>query len=271
MRRVLICAMVLCPLTLLGYGRAATGYEVAEVVDGATIAGKIAFVGTPPSPRVFDVQKDQEVCGKERTLSRVMVNEGFLKGAVIVLEGVAKGKPFAGQTFRESSENGGEFRHAGGSALSLEVRTKRCNFGPFTGVLAPNEPVRFLNQDPMRHTLHTFSVGGEKGGVLRTIHNRHLNPGRVLERTFEEGDLRKSRVVRFACNRHDFMQNWLYVVETPYFSVSDEKGEFAIDQVPPGRYELVAWHPMLGLKRKEVTIEAGGRIDLDFTFLREER
>ncbi len=268
MWKVVTVAMIWCCLAILGSGRAAMGYEVAKVANGATIAGKIVFAGTPPAPRVFDGQKDPEVCGKERTLTRVVVNEGFLKGAVIVLEGVAKGKPFARQNFRGELPGEGEFRHGGGSGLSLEVRTKGCNFGPFTGVLTPHDPVRFLNHDPMRHTLHTFAVGGEKGGVLRTLHNRHLNPDRVIERTFEEGDLRKSRVVRFACNRHDFMQNWLYVVETPYFSISDEKGQFAIDQVPPGRYQLVAWHPILGLRKKEVTVEEGGQVELNFTFSR---
>ena len=84
--------------------------------------------------------------------------------------------------------------------------------------------------------------------------------------TMSSGKLKDSRMVRFACNRHDFMENWLYVVKNPYFALTDEKGQFVIDNIPPGDYTLRAWHPMLGLQEQEVQVTPGKALDTDFGF-----
>jgi|GEM_PF-5458271 len=39
-----------------------------------------------------------------------------------------------------------------------------------------------------------------------------------------------------------------------------------IDQVPAGKYEFVAWQPILGMKEKEITVGAGGKVDVNFEF-----
>jgi len=32
------------------------------------------------------------------------------------------------------------------------------------------------------------------------------------------------------------------VARNPYFAITDERGHFAIEQVPPGAYTLIVWH-----------------------------
>jgi len=34
----------------------------------------------------------------------------------------------------------------------------------------------------------------------------------------------------------------MMVVPHPYYMVTDESGEFELDGVPPGHYQIVAWH-----------------------------
>lgn len=262
-------AAALLILAMLGNTSETAAYVVADVENGGTITGRVTFEGTVPAPKRFEVEKDPDVCGRERSLIEVAAANGFLQGAVVVLEGVEKGKPFSTEGHRGSPPGEGAFQYSGGDRLSLEVHTKRCNFGPFTGVLAADEPVRFLNHDPMKHVLHSFSAFGEKGLILRTIHNRDIHPETPIERTFRATRLKTSRVVRITCNRHDFMQNWLYVVRTPYFSMTDHDGRFTIDEVPPGRYELIAWHPALGLKRQAVSVTAAGQVEASFGFSEE--
>ncbi len=266
MCRALMVAMALVPLSIFWSDAVGSAYDVAEVTHGASISGRITFQGTPPAPKVFEVEKDQDLCGSMRAMVEVDVRDGFLKGAVIVLEGVEKGKPFAARASRGQSPGEGEFRYAPGDELALEIRTKQCNFGPFTGVLAPDAPLRILNEDPIKHTIQTFVVRGRKGNILRTVHNRDVQPGTVFEDSFATKRLKESRVVSLRCNRHDFMQNWFYTVQTPYFAISDEKGRFTIDQVPAGRYELVAWHPLLGIQRQAVTVQAHENLELTFEF-----
>lgn len=253
-------------LIFIGWATLAHAYEVVEVGDGTTIHGTVTFSGTPPEPLQFEVDKNPEVCGQQRSLVKVETQNGFLKGAVVILEGIEAGKPFAKQEHLGTRPGRGSFQHTGGEKLGLRVKAENCNFGPFTGVLTPDEAVRFGNKDSIKHVLHTFVSLDTKGSVLRTLHNRDIHPDAEFERTFDSGKVKESRVVRLTCNRHDFMQNWLYVVNNPYFSTSDENGNFSIGKVPPGQYTLKAWHPILGLQEQMVDVTPGKALGANFKF-----
>jgi hypothetical protein len=257
---------VIIGLVIIAGPRMTHAYEVGEVEKGGTIQGHVTFSGSPPGPVQFKVDKNPEVCGQERSLMKVDARNGFLTGAVVVLEGVEKGKPFFPQTLAGAAPGEGTFQHQGGESLGLQVHTKGCNFGPFTGVVAADQPIQFGNQDSIKHILHTFVAKGQKGSILRTIHNRDIQPDHEMHLTMSSGKLKDSRMIRFACNRHDFMENWLYVVKNPYFAITDEKGQFVIDNIPPGHYTLRAWHPLLGLQEQEVHVTPEKSLDTDFAF-----
>lgn len=242
------------------------GYEHKEVSNGASIAGSVAFLGMAPAPKVFEVTKEPQVCGETRGLTKVNVANGLLKGAVIVLEGVKKGKSFEAKSFQAEAPGEGSFRYEAGEALNLDVRLKNCNFGPFTGVIAADQVVQFENQDSIKHTLHTYVLKGRKANILRTLNTQSLGAHSDITQEFEPQKLKHGKVVALTCDRHDFMENWLYVVDSPYFAISDEAGKFSIGDVPVGQYDLVAWHPVLGTKRQEVRVEANGSINVNFSF-----
>lgn len=261
MRKGLITAGFV--LGTLGSGvAAASAYEVAAVASGGEITGKALFKGTVPEVKIFKVEKTPEVCGEEpRKLTEVAVNNGHLKGAVIVLEGVQKGKPYAAQTWKGDPPGEGELRVAAGNDFtSLEIRPKKCNFGAFTGVIMNGKPIRFDNQDSVKHSPHTYEI---RGRVRKTMHNQDLEGKGKLELPVE---MEKSRMFKLECDQHNFMQNFFYAIETPYYAIAKEDGSFTIDQVPPGTYKLTAWHPQLGLKEQEVTVAAGGKLDVKFEF-----
>jgi hypothetical protein len=44
---------------------------------------------------------------------------------------------------------------------------------------------------------------------------------------------------------------WRMVVSHPYYGVTDESGDFEFTDVPPGTYQLVAWHEGWNLLGKE--------------------
>ena len=246
----------------------AFAYQVAEVTEGATISGNIGFLGVLPKPLRFEVKKNADVCGPERWLTKVEVHKDRLKGAVVMLQGVQKGKPFEANIHNGESPNHGAFHYSGGDALSLTVKTQSCNFGPFSGVLASEDLIRLENNDSVKHVLHSYSVRGRKSSILRSVHNRDIFPGSEIEVEFTKKHLKHSSVVAITCDRHDFMENRFYVVDNPYFSISDQNGNFTIDEVPPGHYELMVWHPVLGEKKQKVTVGPNGNIELNFKFVK---
>ncbi len=267
MKRKTIILMV-CIWLMIAGGQATFAYEVAKVTKGATITGSIEFLGIPPTPKRFEVKKNPEICGAERWLTKVEANNNHLKGAVIVLRGIQKGKAFEAKSFGGDPPNEGKFHYSEGDKLSLTVQTKSCNFGPYTGVLTSQDLVRVGNQDSIKHVLHSYAVRGRKAAILilRSVHNRDIFPGSEIEVEFTNKHLQHSSVVAITCDRHDFMENRFYVVDNPYFSISDQDGLYTIDQVPPGNYELVVWHPVLGEKKQEITVEPHGNIELNFQY-----
>lgn len=224
----------------------AFGYEEAAVNDGGAVVGKISFKGKVPEPQHFLVQKNPEFCGKERDFHHVRVKDGALQNVVVVIEGIAKGKPFA---------------HA-----PTEFIGKECTFLPFvTFVTSKGKdgfPVfKIENTDTVIHNPHTYQV---VGNVRSTLWNIGLpEKGSKLEKELR---VRKGNVVKLECDQHDFMHSWARVVEHPYFAVVDDGGSFKIDGVPAGKYKLVAWHPILGEQSQDVTVSANGSAKADFTF-----
>jgi hypothetical protein len=63
------------------------------------------------------------------------------------------------------------------------------------------------------------------------------------------------------------MSAWVRVFNHPYFAVTATDGRFAIRNLPPGQYRLKAWHELLGVQEKTVTVgDDGPPVTVDFSF-----
>jgi hypothetical protein len=59
-------------------------------------------------------------------------------------------------------------------------------------------------------------------------------------------------LVHLRCNGgHVWMNAEMMVVTHPYYAVTDETGNFQFTDVPPGTYQIIAWHEGWGLAGKE--------------------
>lgn len=79
----------------------------------------------------------------------------------------------------------------------------------------------------------------------------------------------KAAVVRVLCNVHPTMEAFIVVKGHPFFSATDERGNYRINGVPLGSYRLAAWHPEVGTV--EVTVELvreGQVLDINFDLKR---
>jgi hypothetical protein len=50
---------------------------------------------------------------------------------------------------------------------------------------------------------------------------------------------------------HFWLRAYLFVDHHPYYTHTDESGRFTFSDVPPGTYEVVAWHPEWRVARIE--------------------
>jgi hypothetical protein len=53
------------------------------------------------------------------------------------------------------------------------------------------------------------------------------------------------------------MVAYIIILENPYFTKTDEKGNFRIENVPSGTYRLRTWHEKMMSDPQEITLAEG--------------
>ncbi|MEX6501035.1 methylamine utilization protein [Pseudomonas zhanjiangensis] len=106
-------------------------------------------------------------------------------------------------------------------------------FVPNVLAVRTGSAVSFPNSDDIRH--HVYSFSPAKRFELRLYQGTPSEPVR-----FDTPG-----VVVLGCNIHDWMVGYVYVTDDPWFVVSDQQGRAPFAQLPPGRYSVSLWHPLL--------------------------
>lgn len=107
--------------------------------------------------------------------------------------------------------------------------------------------VTFRNEDDIAHDVFSLSKPNDFNTNL-------FKKGGSYQQTFE-----KPGAVQLLCNIHPTMLGYVVVVDTPWFGQADASGGFAIKGVPPGEYELTAWHEASTAEtREKVSVGASG-------------
>jgi plastocyanin len=197
---------------------------------GGTIVGEVKLTGTPPPPKVVKVNKDVEVCGNEKKIADVAVGPGGgLANAVVSVTDAKGAKP----------------------AKKAVLDQKGCEFRPEVLVMAPGE-VDILNSDGVLHNIHTFSTANPP------VNKAQPKFKKTMTEKFE-----KPEVIKVQCDAHSWMHGWIVVTENPA-AVTDDKGSFKIENVPPGKHKVEVLHPVLGKQAKEVEVKAGQEAKVAF-------
>lgn len=246
MKKTLITLSIagLCTLPL---ATQAGTYKETSVSNGGTISGTINFKGKDLPPKTYTISKDNDVCGTgERKIDFVRVKDGHLLDTIVYLEKVKEGKPFPADV---------------GDAI---IDQKGCEFKPFLQAMKNKDVLDAVNDDPILHNIHTYElIRGDAKGPKKTVMNiSQPKPGSV-KTTIK---LKKGPAMKIECDAHDFMHGFVFVARNPYFAKVAEDGSYTIADIPPGKYTIKAWHGMLKNQKAKVTVDAGGKATVDFTF-----
>ena len=147
---------------------------------------------------------------------------------------------------RPQSAVGGETpRPAPARAKVITQRNK--TFIPHVLVVPVGTKVSFRNDDPIFHNVFSLSKPNDFDTGL-------YKQGATYQQTFKH-----SGVVQILCNIHSSMLGVVVVVDTPYYAQAEGSGAFSIKGVPPGEYELKAWHEAASkLTEQRVNVGPGG-------------
>lgn len=125
------------------------------------------------------------------------------------------------------------------------IDQKDLAFVPSLEVFHPGDEVVFRNSDGTRHHVYSFAPAAKFEFVLAP---RESSAPLKLERT---------GAIAVGCNIHDSMIAWLYVTDAPWIARTGADGRARFDALPPGDYDVRAWHPRLRPGRGEPAGTAG--------------
>jgi plastocyanin len=126
------------------------------------------------------------------------------------------------------------------------------SFGPPLLFVRINQPAEFRNSDD---TLHNVHVTHEE--TKEPQFNVAIPTGESYTYTFQ-----RDGFYHVGCDIHPAMAAEIFASGSPYVTMADDDGSFALDDVPPGGYALTVY--AVGKRtQRDITVAAGTATNLN--------
>jgi plastocyanin len=209
----------------------------------STVSGTVTFDGKAPALKPIAMDADP-VCSKKHSgpvaNEMLVLGSGNTMGNIMVW--VSKGLP-AGKTWPVPS-------------TPVVIDQNGCLYKPHVMGIMIGQTYKILNSDGILHNIHTLPN-------VNVPFNKGMPP------TLKEATTvfaKPEQVFHIKCDVHPWMSAYLAVFTHPFYSVTATDGKFTISGLPPGTYEITAWHERLGTQTASVTVGASDTKTQNFKF-----
>lgn len=203
------------------------------MTEPGRVVGTVELEGPVPRDSAVHLAADAaQSCGATVVERSLVLRGTHVANVVVWLEGLRAGKALP-------------------RSRRYTIAHSGCVLAPRSQAALVGGTLNVVNDDPIAHetTVH------REGTAAPLVTMRFGFDGQVvpLDRV-----LAQPGVLQLACTVHPASRAWVHVFDHPYFAMTTDDGSFVIDSVPPGSYELVAWHERLGEMRQRITVAASG-------------
>jgi hypothetical protein len=232
------------------------GYEVIKVKNGAILRGTVEFEGGVPQDEIISITKDIDYCGKKQKTGKYLVSDSRVKNVVLWIEGIKKGKSIPEKP--------------------VDVGIRKCRAVPHVNIGYVGGKYVFRSDDDIFHTVQLkLGLAYQKRVSRRplkdgaTIYNLALPIRSLLvEKSIKKWHRysEETGFIQVMSNTHNWIRGYIFIFDHPYAAITDEKGRFEIDNLPPGEYLLKAWHEGFGMKEKKISVQSGKTVEVEIAF-----
>ncbi len=233
------------------------GYVGGPVANGGAVEGSVVWPDAPRAPERIPAARAG--CPRDIPNRTLSLGAGHaVANAVVYLEDITRGRLTLGRTWPYPPTR----LHQIGGALEW----RDCRLRPHLQLAAPiganlsmtsaDQPLSLAGtrvDGAQRESLFTATLGAP--GAARDV---QLTRDGFVEVRPESGA----------------GGGWIVVAAHPYYVVSDERGHFVLEEIPPGTYTMVVWHePVVtgvrpggelvvttpAIVKRRITVKAGQR------------
>lgn len=261
----------------------------AGIIGIALIAFVVVFSGTSNEEAeapiaVTEVTENQPVPIKTTAPENVVVNDGpevTISGSVLFEGNIPQGKKlnlpaacaknFKGDVYSDeiivhnkkvqnvlvrvvAGLEGNTFTDI--PTEEVEVDQRGCIYSPRVVGARVGQKVTFINSDAIFHNVRAVTTVNQKFNMAMPHKDQRVT------KVFNHPEV----FLQTKCSVHPWMGAYVAVMEHPYFSITNAKGEFKIKNLPVGKYTLEAWHEVFGTQKQEITVTENGMTPLQFNF-----
>jgi len=233
--------VVLSAVLLVGVGALILGQKV-NAAGESKITGTVKLDGPAPHMKGIDMSKDP-FCSKAHA-----TDPGKMETYVVGADG--------------GMENVVLYLSEGLSNPTTETTEpvfdqKNCMYTPHVLALDTDQKFKVVTSDQTTHNIHPLP--NPMTGNIPWNQSQPPGAAPVVK------SWKAPEVIPVQCNIHPWMHGWFVVVKGPY-ATTDEKGNYTINNVPPGNYTVTAWQEAAGTQTQKVTVAAGGSASANFSF-----
>lgn len=235
MRSIVLLTLLLISICFWNSGAIAqTVYREINVQNGGTIKGTVRFGSHTSLIQKMEITKDQKVCGVSKYSPRLELGKtNGVKNTVVYLQSVSQGKKIQ-------------------ITPKLTLDQRKCVYFPHVLIAQVGTQLEIVNSDPILHNVHAYEV---RGGETKSLFNI-AQPIRGQRTAIPQTKLTKAGLIVATCDAgHPWMSASILVVDHPYYVLTDKNGNFTIDQIPPGHYQITMWHEGVAITEKEMEHE----------------
>ncbi len=193
---------------------------VAE--EWGNLKGTFIYGGDPPQPARLVITKDEQECCQHHLVDESLViqtgNHGLQN--VIVFLYPARDQRVTIHPSYQADEN-----------REQKLDNAACRFAPRVLLLRRPQTLLIGNSDPIGHN-----------AMMDTRKNPPINvtipSGGTVRYSFGHEE---REPVSVSCSIHPWMRGWILIRDNPYMAVTDEHGQFEIQDLPVGKWEFAVW------------------------------
>ena len=229
-------------ISLFLWGVLIISFAVCQDGLSATIKGNVVYEGDAPKFREIKMDADP-ICLSHHTgpvyPQTLLLGENNTMGNVFVH--IVNGLPQ--KDYPALSE-------------PAVLDQRGCVYEPHVIGVMVGQPVKILNPDGTLHNVHALSKANPEFNLAMPKFRTETT------KTFNKPEF----MFPIKCDVHPWMSGWVAVMGHPYFAVTKQDGNFTIDNLPAGEYEVEAWHEKLGTHRTTVTLAEGETKEINIKF-----